>query len=120
MEWDLSVRGGVYARRDLWRGAGSVEGVVYVQRGGVGRCLCGAGPVWGGPCAAGGAVALAETVFAPAAVAAVGGWAERRGAGRPGWRRPGAAGGSEEECTGGLRRWNGFGEPGSVEPKELR
>lgn len=49
-----------------------------------------------------------------------GGWAERRGAGRPGWRRPGAAGGSEEECTGRLRRWNGFGEPGSVEPKGLR
>lgn len=63
---------------------------------GLGGVFGGAGPVWGGPCAAGGAVALAEIVFAPAAVAAV-------GAGRSAAVRGGRAGGGREPQAGARR-----------------
>lgn len=109
MERGLSGQGGVYVGRDLSGGAWSAKGVVCVQRGGVGRCLWGAGPVGGGACAAGGALALAETVFAPAAVAAV-------GAGRSAAVRGGRAGGGGREPQAGARR----SAPGAGAAERLR
>lgn len=90
--WDVTYREGRGPRR-AWSACSGA---------GDWACLCGAGPVWGGPCSAGGAVALAETVFAPAAVAAV-------GAGRSAAVRGGRAGSGREPQAGARRRAPGIG-----------
>lgn len=105
---DVTYRRGVVLERRGLQAAGRVW--AWPVRG---------GPCVGGVCAEGGAVARAETVFAPAAVAAV-------GAGRSAAVRGGRAGGGREPQAGARRsapgpgRRNGCGDPGSVVLEGLR